>query len=169
LLNGFKYGDLTFEAERPAQHASICVDPRKPIVFIETFFNEKLDATGSRDLCKSKLGFGRFERVSDGPAEPECAIECTRKRHAHFVANSPACANGIVNYFSDGAGLRLGEAGVKQNQAHMRVVQSEYVCETLLVHGLASTMCSTKNEFVSLTSVSAKVNDLWFVQQQQLL
>ena len=58
LLNRFKYRDLTFEAERPTRDASICLDPRKPIVFIETFFNEELDTTRSRDLCKGQLSFG---------------------------------------------------------------------------------------------------------------
>jgi hypothetical protein len=51
----------------------------------------------------------------------------------------------------------------------MCIVQSEYICETLLVHGLPSTVCAAKNDLVSLTSVPAEMNDLWFVQQQQLL
>jgi len=173
LPDGFKYGDLTLEAcfrrQCAAQYASISVELRKPIIFVDTIFNEELDSTGPWDSCKGKLCFRRFKCVSDAPAEPECAIKSTCKRHTNFVSNSSACANGIVNDFGDRTSLRFRKTGVEQNETHMSIVESEYIRETMLVDSFASTVCATENDLVSLTSVSAEMNDLWFVQQQQLL
>ena len=51
----------------------------------------------------------------------------------------------------------------------MLVVHSKNFCEAVLVHCLSSAKGSIKEESLTLASVSAEVNDLWFVSQQQSL
>jgi len=51
----------------------------------------------------------------------------------------------------------------------MAVIKGEYVCESLLVDGFTSTMWAGKNDSVLLASMSAEVNDVWLVSQEQAL
>jgi hypothetical protein len=142
---------------------------RKTISVIDSVSNKELDSTRAPHVYYGKFRSGRFECISDGFAEPERPIKGTRKSHARFVSDWSGGADRVINYFRNRARLFLCKTGVQQNQSHVVVVESKNIFESPWMQRLSAAIGSLKEDSVTLASVSAEMNDLWFIRQKQPL